>query len=873
MSDYVQLKNLQGQPLKPVTDLAAINMTTTNGIQVVPANGGTIGITSGYINSAYYVDMVSEDVGPASTSSAYIEGGTATLITGAYTVTSAVNSSTPSQQKIPSEAAVVSALNNVVTSGTSYYAGTGIAIDAGHTVSVSGVPTSAVAGLDTQLTNINAAVAAKQDAISAGYRMSLDGTTLNQQRYFPVKDTGTSATITLEAGSAYKIQATTGSKTLTAETVSAGMFGLEGHAEIFIAGAGLIKTTSNVILAQPLEPDSVNNCTVRFHDGRAIISIEDHIAGHVVRSSGSGTESLKYWLETANTSDQATQYISVDASLDHTGLDFASATVNGEKHLVGNGYEVTSVGGMINCGTSKFTVSNLSLINTAVTGGTMTLGDVYIPQGATVSVSGGGLAVEKVTGNGGVIDLGGTHYQLPTEAVLNASGCTFTGGSSTANGGVFYLTGNTKAYISGCTFSSNSTGNRGGAIAMYNTSDAILTSCAFVGNQATSDGQAVYINAVSSANIQFSNCIFSGHNGNTFNPTVSGGTVHLHQCVFEGNSGGYGTIYIPADAATTVELNGCTIGVGEKIYPRKGTTVSLVGSNVISGLFTNTTFPDFGTVEIQSGAVVDLTGNTNTVPINATASSGSITFAPGGATVLYSSGAVSGSYTMDNVTLLVGAKLTNTAVVDLGGKSQIVVLGSANISGCNLVSGYNSGGAGGAAYVASGGVLNLASVDITGCTAVRGAVGVNDYGTATLTSCTITGNTNNDFGGGFIATGSSASLIMSSCYISGNIVSYAKGGLLNIGATGTIIDCEIYGDVMVNGGASAVISGTNTIEKIDTINSGFVVISSGATITLTDSIAPGGTGGIQVVGGTCTVNGNVIESGTYTSIDSNGQPT
>ena len=43
--------------------------------------------------------------------------------------------------------------------------------------------------------------------------MSLDGTTLNQQRYFPVKDTGTSATITLEAGSAYKIQATTGSKT------------------------------------------------------------------------------------------------------------------------------------------------------------------------------------------------------------------------------------------------------------------------------------------------------------------------------------------------------------------------------------------------------------------------------------------------------------------------------------------------------------------------------------------------------------------------------------------------------------------------------------------------------------------------------------
>ena len=507
MSDYVQLKNLQGQPLKPVTDLAAINMTTTNGIQVVPANGGTIGITSGYINSAYYVDMVSEDVGPASTSSAYIEGGTATLITGAYTVTSAVNSSTPSQQKIPSEAAVVSALNNVVTSGTSYYAGTGIAIDAGHTVSVSGVPTSAVAVLDTQLTNINAAVAAKQDAISAGYRMSLDGTTLNQQRYFPVKDTGTSATITLEAGSAYKIQATTGSKTLTAETVSAGMFGLEGHAEIFIAGAGLIKTTSNVILAQPLEPDSVNNCTVRFHDGRAIISVEDHIAGHVVRSSGSGTESLKYWLETANTSDQATQYISVDASLDHTGLDFASATVNGEKHLVGNGYEVTSVGGMINCGTSKFTVSNLSLINTAVTGGMLTLGDAFIPSGSTVALSGGGLAIEKVTGAGStsVIDLGGTSVFLPQNTSTYASGVVVSGGSAVSSAGAMLAFGDFE--FTDCTFSGNNGGGYGGAFYTVYGVEHVFDGCTFVNNTATNQGGAVF----ATNKVSYTSCIVSGN--------------------------------------------------------------------------------------------------------------------------------------------------------------------------------------------------------------------------------------------------------------------------------------------------------------------------------------------------------------------------
>ena len=32
-------------------------------------------------------------------------------------------------------------------------------------------------------------------------------------------------------------------------------------------------------------------------------------------------------------------------------------------------------------------------------------------------------------------------------------------------------------------------------------------------------------------------------------------------------------------------------------------------------------------------------------------------------------------------------------------------------------------------------------------------------------------------------------------------------------------------------------------------------------------------GGITVLTGGCTVNGNAIPAGTYTSIDSNGQPT
>ena len=55
ITDYIFLKNINGELIKPVTDLAAINMTTINGIAV---QGNTIGVMSDYINSCYHAEMV-----------------------------------------------------------------------------------------------------------------------------------------------------------------------------------------------------------------------------------------------------------------------------------------------------------------------------------------------------------------------------------------------------------------------------------------------------------------------------------------------------------------------------------------------------------------------------------------------------------------------------------------------------------------------------------------------------------------------------------------------------------------------------------------------------------------------------------------------
>ena len=137
----------------------------------------------------------------------------------------------------------------------------------------------------------------------------------------------TGTTVTLEPDTAYKVYATTVPVTLNANPPAPDQWGLEGHIEIFV---------SNVVLANALESDSVNNCSVRFHDGYAIISVEDHVAGYIVTvNASSGAGSLAYGLSTATN-----EYISIDASLNGQTLDLAGATTYaGKKNVVGNGYE------------------------------------------------------------------------------------------------------------------------------------------------------------------------------------------------------------------------------------------------------------------------------------------------------------------------------------------------------------------------------------------------------------------------------------------------------------------------------------------------------------------------------------------------------
>ena len=318
---------------------------------------------------------------------------------------------------------------------TSTNAGTGISISSAGVISVSSLPQSSVSGLSETL-------ASKQDNITAGYRMTLvNGSTVDQSRYFAIEPTITASanqtkTVVLSAGKAYEIHATATNAMvlLNWETPVGGSrtFGLEGHIEIFVAGTGNVQAGENVVLANALEPDAVNNCTVRFHDGLAIISVEDHVAGYIVTTAGgTASGSLYYGLATATN-----EYISVDASLNGQTLNLAGVTTRaGEKHVVGNGYAETIVSGGISC-TSKTTFSNLSMQDVVVNGGTLTLGDANILSGSTVAVNSGALAIEKVAGDGGTIDLGGKNvYGNGSFGGVALQNGTLASGRLTATGG------------------------------------------------------------------------------------------------------------------------------------------------------------------------------------------------------------------------------------------------------------------------------------------------------------------------------------------------------------------------------------------------------------------------------------------------------
>lgn len=425
--------------------------------------------------------------------------------------------------------------------------------------------------------------------LTAGFNLEVTGSTVGQKRFKAIETLTTGGTVF--AGHAYKITATSGS-TVNAELFDHGITGLDATIEVYLNGTGYLHTGNNLVIKGRLEPDAINNCVVRFHDGDAVLEALDSIGGYIVTTaSGSTAGTLVYGL--TDVSSGYSPYIVFNQELNGTPIDFAGTEVTDERHVVGNGYAETTLTGAVDCGTSKFTVANLGLSNVQVTGGIMTLGDAFIPSGSTVAVSGGGLAVEKVTGAGSdsVVDLGGTNVTIPSGTTASANGCTFSGGSA-GNGGAFNLPLNAKVVLSGVTASGNN-GTNGGFLFVYS-GNADIISSVITGNNASLGG-AVY----------------------------GMGTLNISSSIISGNTAGRGADFYPGGATVNL-LGGNIIGGMQLDYKA---TVTFAGPNTVDLIDARVSgsYDRGGTVTISSGASINLT--------DSIAPGGGITVLTGGCTV------------------------------------------------------------------------------------------------------------------------------------------------------------------------------------------------------------------------------------------------
>ena len=450
----------------------------------------------------------------------------------------------------------------------------------------------------------------------------------------------------------------------------------------------------------------------------------------------------------------------------------------------------------------------------AIAGGAMTLIDTVVPKGATVAVSGGTVRLEKVTGNGGTINLNNTRITVAANTSVGASGCTFIGGSAAAGGAIFGSQGVTGIFNS-CVFFGNVASNTA-AVAMYKNTDITFNNCTFSSNSASVNTGAVAVNGEnSSAKMTIIDCVISGNTCRNFGAGVNvtrNATMILSNTVISGNTGGRGDIYnVSSGIVSAVGGNTIgTIGVAASSFVYFGgvNTINKIDTYAISGV------PDMtNTVTISSGAIVDLTGNTNATPINP---GGGVTLAPGGATVYPSAGSAS-AYMLGGMTV---PQIGNTNVVNLSGTNVVIADGgTAYASGCVF-----SGGS-----AAEGGALLLSS------------------GSVTLSSVVFTGNSATSAGNDIYMGGANATLI-------------AAGG-------------NTIGEIACSMG-TVEFRGANTISRIYSHDGGYgsVTISSGVSINLADSIITGGD--ITVLAGGCTVNGTSLGSAggetTYVSIVNSG---
>ena len=330
--------------------------------------------------------------------------------------------------------------------------------------------------------------------------------------------------------------------------------------------------------------------------------------------------------------------------------------------------------------------------------------------------------------------------------------------------------------------------------------------------------------------------------------------------------------------------------------------------------FDNSVFATPQTITLTAGQLPDLsTGMTISGPgaavvtVDARLASGilvvdsGVTAALSGLTLAHGSATAGGGINNRGTLTLTGCTLAGNSAFDGGGLYNYFA--TATLTGCT-VSGNTAVDGGGlfnehgmftlvnvtlAGNTATdpngnggGGLLNSGPATLTGCTlsgnsAAANGGGLLNFGTAALADCTLAGNSAAN-GGGLYNFQGTATLTNST--LSDNFASSIGGGFFNETATATLVNCTLFGNIAASraGGFENNTSSTATLTDC-TLSGNSAPIGGGlrnndSAVTLTNTIVAGNTAADQpdvnnLNGGTVTASHDVIGDGTGSGI-SNG---
>lgn len=459
--------------------------------------------------------------------------------------------------------------------------------------------------------------------------------------WLQIIDMGASPEVLVYPGLSYKVNAQNNNVKLSVPSIPANKSGLDSYVELYVGGEGSVAVQRPLVLGSTITPYSTNQCTVKFRDGRAVLTIDEVSQDYVVTVT-SGVEgdalsgSLYYGLvySTAN-------QIAFNSGLDGQEIELPASTIVSRSNfsILGNGPANTIITGSYWAHEKSISYNDLTFSNVKIY-----IGDSW-----------------------------------NTYNTWDMNNCIITGCTEATNNSILfpYLNGT----LSNCTL----TGNTAGISTAYFSSGTI-SNCLFSDNY-TGMYTLYVIPRVGVAGCTVSGSTFYNNHPGWCDIVIYTGTSNIFSdCVI--NTAGSGdnrnfafNILCPSGASgnTGLTLSGSTVNANITVSNGNGRIASLTfaNDNIFTFKITGT-----GLTTLTATSVLDLSNNTHAAVASGgtvSAAAGAKIIALGGNTVTISAN-TSGSYLLNNGTITSDVYIVTTSGSSTGSGSLIYGMTSTNYS-------------------------------------------------------------------------------------------------------------------------------------------------------------------------------------------------